>query len=52
MPYKLSLHVLVTFTEKVVPIQKHITVLYSEIPRYQQQNRHNESGGKNSGEVI
>jgi len=25
MPYKLALHVLVTFTEQVVPIHKHIT---------------------------
>jgi len=26
MSYKLALHVLVTFTEQVVPIQKHITL--------------------------
>jgi len=26
MSYKLSLHVLVTFTEEVVPIHKHITL--------------------------
>jgi len=37
MPYKLSLHVLVTFSEEVVPIQKHITLFL--IPRYQEQKQ-------------
>jgi len=39
MSYKVALHVLVTFTEQVVPIHKHITVLYSEFPRYQEQKQ-------------
>ena len=26
MPYKLALHVIVTFTEQIVPIHKHITL--------------------------
>jgi len=33
MSYKLALHVFVTFTEQVVPIHKHTTVLYSELPQ-------------------
>jgi len=37
MSYKLTLHVLVTFTEQVVPIHKHIT--YSQFPRYQEQKQ-------------
>jgi len=36
MSHKLALHVIVSFTEHVVPIHKHITVLYSEFPRYQE----------------
>jgi len=39
MSYKLALHVLVTFTVQVVPIHKHIAVLYSELPRYQEQKQ-------------
>jgi len=34
MSYKLALHVLVTFTEQVVPIHKHIGLLYSELTLY------------------
>jgi len=33
MLYKLALHVLVTFTEQVVPIHKHIAIVYSEFPQ-------------------
>jgi len=39
MLYNLALHVLVTFTEQVVPIHKHITMVYSEFPQYQEQNQ-------------
>jgi len=39
MSYKSELHVFVTFTEQVVPIHEHITVLYSELPRYQEQKQ-------------
>jgi len=31
--------VLATFTEQVVSIRKHITVLYSELPRYPEQKQ-------------
>ena len=34
MSYKLTLHVLATFTKQVVPIQNHITVVNSEFPRH------------------
>ena len=37
MSYKVALHVLVTFTGLVVPIHKHITVLYSDFPQCQEQ---------------
>jgi len=33
MSYKLTLHVLITFTEQVVPVHKDTTVLYSELPQ-------------------
>jgi len=36
---KIALHALLIFTEQVVPIHKHITVLYSELPRYQEQKQ-------------
>jgi len=36
---QISTHVLVTFTEQVVPIHKHIIVPYSEFPRYQEQKQ-------------
>jgi len=39
MSYQLALHGLVTLNEQVVPIHKHITVLYSEFPRYQEQKQ-------------
>jgi len=39
MSYKLALHVLGTFTDKVVPIYDHISLLYSERPRYQEQKQ-------------
>jgi len=39
MSCKLALLVLATFTEQVVSIRKHITVLYSELPRYQEQKQ-------------
>jgi len=32
-------NVFVTFAEQVVPIHKHITVLYSKLPRYQEQKQ-------------
>jgi len=47
MSYKLALHVLVAFTEEVVPIHKHIT--YSQFPRYQEQKQWHYRKG--SGEV-
>jgi len=41
MSYKLVLHLLVTFTEQVVLIHKHITegLLHSEFHRYQEQKQ-------------
>jgi len=39
MSYKLASHVLITFTEQLVPIHKHITALYSEFHRYQEQKQ-------------
>jgi len=48
--YKLALDVLVTFTEHVVPIHKHITVLNSLDIR--NKNSHNETNEKASDEVI
>jgi len=39
MSYKLALHVLVIFTEQVIPIHEHMTVLYSELPRYKEQKQ-------------
>ena len=50
MSYKLALDVLVTFTEHVVPIHKHITILNSLDIR--NKNNHNETNEKASGEVI
>jgi len=39
MSHKLVLPVLVSFTEQVVTIHKHVTVFYSEFPRYQEQTQ-------------
>jgi len=39
MSYKLSLHVLITFTEQVVPIQKYISLLYSELTLYEERKQ-------------
>jgi len=50
MSYKLALNVLVIFTEKVVPIQKHYFVLNSLDIR--NKNSNNETNGKGSGEVT
>jgi len=51
MSYKLALLVLVTFTEQVVSIQKHITLLWIPID-IRNKNSHNETNEKSSGEVI
>jgi len=48
MSHKLALHVLISFIEQVVPIHKHITVLYSEFPRYQEQKQSQMKPTKNA----
>ena len=51
LSYQLALHVLVTFTEQVVPpVLKHITLFW--IPSIMNKNSHNENNEKGSGEVI
>jgi len=52
MSYKLAIHVLVTFTEQVVPIHKHITLLYSDSLDISNKNSHTGTNEKGSGEVI
>jgi len=37
MSYKLALHVLVTFTEQVLPIHEHITLFWIPSISYQEQ---------------
>jgi len=50
MSYKLALYVLVTFSVQVVPIHKHIALLW--IPSISGRNSYNETNEKGSGEVI
>ena len=50
MSYKLALHVLVTFTEQVVPKHKHSFILNSL--DFRNKNSHKETNEKRSGEVI
>jgi len=48
MSYKLSIRVLVTFTEKVVPIEKHITMFLIPV-NIRNKNSHNETDKKCGG---
>ena len=52
MSYKLALHVLVTFTEQVVPIHKHICDFILNSFDNRNKNSHNETNEKDSNEVI
>jgi len=49
--YKLALHVLVTFTEQVFPILKHITFILNYLG-IRNKNSKNESSEKSSGEIV
>ena len=51
MSYKLALHVVVTFTEQVAPIQKHITSSWIHFDIWNT-NSHTETNEKGSGWVI
>jgi len=52
MSYKLAKHVLVTFTEQVLPIHKHISYFILNSLVIRNQDSHNETNEKGSGEVI
>ena len=52
MSYKLALHAFVTFTEEVVPIQKHISYFTLNSHDIRSKNSHNETNEKGSGEVT
>ena len=52
MSYKLAPHLLVTFTEQVVPIHKHISYFIINSLVIRNKDSHNETNEKASGEVI
>jgi len=52
MSYKLALHMHVTFTEQVVPIQKNLQYFILNYLDIRNKDSHNETNEQGSGEVI